>query len=272
MEGPKILFLDIDDTLLNSKKEILPEVRDAIGRAVAAGHKIVISTGRPVPGALVYIDQLGLTAEGCYAICYNGGLIWDSYAKKPIYSKPLSLEEVGYILEKAREAGLHAQTYDSEYVISAVDNEEIRYYSKKTHVPMKVDPDIPESLTELPVKVLMIDFEGPDRLRKFRDSISAWAEGRVSSFFSSDNYLEFVREGISKGASVRILADLLGIPMENTIAAGDSENDIPMIVEAAVGCAMANATPAVKAAADYITERDCDHAGIGEIIDRFLFN
>ena len=54
------------------------------------------------------------------------------------------------------------------------------------------------------------------------------------------------------------------------MSAGDQENDISMIEAAGVGCAMANAVPACKEAADYITEADCDHDGLAEIIEKFI--
>ena len=79
-----------------------------------------------------------------------------------------------------------------------------------------------------------------------------------------------MRAGVSKGDAVRRLAALLGVPIERTIAVGDQENDLPMIRAAGIGCAMANATDALKAEADYVTERDADHSGVAEIIKKFL--
>ena len=270
MSDTKILFLDIDDTLLNRKKEITPEVKDAVRRAMDAGHRIVICTGRPVSATTRFFDQLGLTGQGCYAICYNGGVIWDCHDRRALFSMPLEEADVKYLFEKADEAGIHAQTYDSEAVICAEDDEEIQGYIERTHMPFRIDPAVPGSLTEAPIKVLMIDNHDHEKLERFRDGLADWAKGRISAFFSCPEYLEFVKEGISKGNAVHMLADMLGIPMENTVAAGDSENDIPMLREAHVGCAMANATPAAKEAANYITERDCDHSGVAEIIEKFI--
>ena len=75
----KIFFTDLDGTLLNDKKEITPGNRAAISEALSAGHKIVIATGRPLASARIQAERLGLTGEGCYAITYNGGLIYDSF-------------------------------------------------------------------------------------------------------------------------------------------------------------------------------------------------
>ncbi len=268
----KILFLDIDDTLLTTAKEITPGVKDAISRAAAAGHKIVITTGRPYSAAMRFIDALGLDVPGCYAVCDNGGEIRDTFTGEALVSRPLSVEDASYIIRKAREAGVHVQTYDSECVISPENDEELRYYVSRTHMQFRVAPDLPDSLVEPPLKVVVIGLTGKEKMDALRESLSEWMTDRVDSFYSSNELLEFVGKGISKGAAVHELAALLEIPMENTIAAGDSENDLSMITEAAVGCAMANGTDAVKAAADYITERDCDHDGVAEIIEKFMLS
>ena len=78
----KIFFTDMDDTLLNSEKQVTKENMDAISEALAAGHKIVFNTGRPLSGFLPILKELGLDREGCYAIAFNGGLIYDCAAQE----------------------------------------------------------------------------------------------------------------------------------------------------------------------------------------------
>ena len=56
----KIFFTDMDDTLLNSEKQVTKENMDAISEALAAGHKIVFNTGRPLSGFLPILKELGL--------------------------------------------------------------------------------------------------------------------------------------------------------------------------------------------------------------------
>ena len=97
-----------------------------------------------------------------------------------------------------------------------------------------------------------------------------WSKGRISIFFSNQLYLEHVATGVSKGAAIQWLCSHLNIPMEYTIAAGDAENDIPMLKTAQVGAAVANAAESVKAVADYITECDCNHDAVAEIIKKFI--
>ncbi|WP_275555602.1 HAD hydrolase family protein [Pseudoflavonifractor capillosus] len=62
----------------------------------------------------------------------------------------------------------------------------------------------------------------------------------------------------------------LGIPIENTVAAGDAANDLSMLRAAGIGVAMCNGTDEAKAAADAVTCQDNNHDGMAEIIEKYL--
>jgi hydroxymethylpyrimidine pyrophosphatase-like HAD family hydrolase len=77
--------------------------------------------------------------------------------------------------------------------------------------------------------------------------------------------------GIDKGDGLLRLARHYGIHPDETMALGDAENDIEMLRAAAVGVAMANAPPQVRAAASFVTKRTNNEAGVAEAIRRFAF-
>ena len=104
-----ILFTDLDGTLLTDSKELTKENQDAIREAIEAGHKVVISTGRPLAGATAQARALHLDGEGCYIICFNGGEIYDCAAQKSLYRKSIPFEEVRYVFDLAHKRGLHMQ-------------------------------------------------------------------------------------------------------------------------------------------------------------------
>jgi hypothetical protein len=137
-----------------------------------------------------------------------------------------------------------------------------------------VDPvvvkDATAYLKEDPIKVIVISHESRDKLNEFREHMSAWCEGRVAMVFSSSILLEFANPAATKGMSVKFMCDHFNIPIENSVAAGDEENDISMIEAAGTGVAMCNGTDITKAAADYVTLNDNNHNGITEIINRFI--
>lgn len=268
--GKKILFTDLDGTLLDSQKNISPEDLDAIKQLTASGHKFVISTGRPIQSAVKIAQKYGWLGEGYYISSYNGGLIYDCSTGEAIIRRPIPLPYVRHILDEAYKAGLHAHTYDDVYVVSERDTKELRDYSKAIMVPYTIVKDVTEYLNQEPIKVIVISHDSHSVLDKFRDHMAPWCEGKLTTVFSSPILLEFENPLSTKGFSVEFMCRHFNIPIEDSIAAGDEENDVSMIKAAGIGVAMINGTDKTKAAADYITENDNDHSGISEIIYKFI--
>ena len=270
-KNSKALFLDLDGTLLDDRKKISERNRLAIDRMLAMGHRVIITTGRPLVSARVQAKALGLTGSGCYLIAYNGGVLFDTEHEKVIYKQTIPLPLIRLVFDEANKRGLHIQTYDDDYVLAEprCDNEYLRYYSTNFGVPSRIIDSV-RSLTQEPVKMLMIDMEDPSRLESMRGWVAEHAGEQLDTFFSSEVFVEIISKGLNKGNALRQMAALLDIPLENTISAGDAGNDLPMIRAAHLGCAMANASDAVKAAAGYITEADNNHDGVAEIIEKFI--
>ena len=117
MKNIKIIAIDVDGTLLNSKKELTPKVRNAILKAKSAGIKIVIATGRPLSGVEKILTELGLNdQEDQYVVCFGGGVVETTagnvlFEKKLTYDNYLDLETISLKL------GLHfhASTPDRIY-------------------------------------------------------------------------------------------------------------------------------------------------------------
>ena len=168
----KIFFTDMDDTLLNSEKQVTKENMDAISEALAAGHKIVFNTGRPLSGFLPILKELGLDREGCYAIAFNGGLIYDCAAKKTLYRRTIPLEYARVIFEKTQEAGLYCHTYSDTSLLCRHAGEETRVYTQAIHIPVVEDPLLPEHLAEEPCKMIVIDLHD-------RAKMDAYCHGAV---------------------------------------------------------------------------------------------
>ena len=271
-QSKKMIFLDLDGTLMDDQKNVPAYNMSAIKEALASGHKVIICTGRPLCSAKKLFPMLGMEGAGCYAITYNGGLIYDIYNRKTLFKQTLPLEYVRYIFEKATEYGIYMQTYSEDQVLCQKDTKEGAAYSTRLKIERAIVPDIFEVLgNEEPCKTLAIaDGYDHKKLETFRDAFSDWSEGKVNIFFSCYEFLEFVPVGISKGSAIRFLADHLNIPIENTIAVGDAENDIPMIEAAGLGVVMKNATDDIKKYADYITELDNNQGGVGEVIHKFM--
>ncbi len=81
--------------------------------------------------------------------------------------------------------------------------------------------------------------------------------------------LEFTRSGVTKGTGLRFLCEYLKIDMEQTMACGDTQNDMDILKTAGIGVAMGNATPEIREIADYVTLSN-EESGVAHAISRFL--
>ena len=269
----KVLFTDLDGTLLNDQKEISPIDAAAIRQMVAEGHRIVIATGRPLSSAIKQAERLDLIHEGSYLIAYNGCMLYDIGAGRILYQALLPLPLVYEIFDLANACGIHIQTYRGDKILvepRCVD-EELTFYCRGTGMSYDTIPDIRQLDTE-PAKLLTIDLDGRIRSEAFRAQLEEQFGDRMDAVYTSQQYLEIIHKGVSKGSAVRRMEKLLQIPHECTVSAGDASNDIPLLEAAHIGVAMRNSMPDAIAAADFVTERDNNHAGVAEIIERFILN
>ena len=269
----KILFVDLDGTLLTDDKKITAENLDAIQRAVSLGHAVVVTTGRPLYSTVRQVEKLGLTSPGCYAITSNGALIYDAHTKKTVFQTGVSKDCVREAFDEAFRFGIHPQTYSDTGVLCEKDCAGLQYYVKSNVINYEIVDDVTAALKSDPIKILFVDLEDRSRLERFRKHMEDWSrKNHIDMFFSCDQYLEFLPEGINKGSGIRFLCSYLNIPLENSLAAGDAENDITMLQTVKFPCVMKNARPEMYPYGAYITERDNNHSGIAEIIEKFMLN
>lgn len=266
----KIIFSDLDGTLLCDDKSISEGNKKAIQAATKAGHSFVIATGRPFESAKIISDSLGLHGEGCYIVSYNGGHVYDCYHEKVLFSRNLSMQTVHELFEFTDQAGLYVQTYQNGEIVTKAQTKELELYASRTNLVPCPRADLLEYLTKEPNKAIVICLDDHERLVRFQTEHAQWAKGKCRMIFSCPEYLEVVPEGISKQTGIQFLADHLGVSKEDTIAVGDETNDIEMITNAGIGVAVSNANPAVKEVADQITVKSNNEDAIAEVIERFV--
>lgn len=269
----RILFSDIDGTLVTDDKSMTSLNRAALDRFLESGGIFSISTGRALSGASRLMQHLGFqNRQGCYIMAYNGGQIYDAFHGETLMRRGIPSDDVREAVACAMDYGIHIQGYTDSEVIAERIGTDLEQYCSLQHLPPKIVPDIADALEQAGTqtcKLLAIDFRHPERITGFRAYLGSRFEGRLDIFQSNAWLLEIVPHGVSKGNGLRYLADALHISVDRTIAAGDAENDIPMIEAAGTGCAMQNADASLKHIADYVTARDNNSSGIAEILCRF---
>ncbi|MBO4904515.1 MAG: HAD family hydrolase [Lachnospiraceae bacterium] len=272
MMKTKILFSDLDGTLLDDKKNVSRRDLESINEMIEKGHRFAIATGRPIYSAKVVAKNLGLYRDGIFLIASNGGVVFDCGSSSILSAETLDMDTVRDLFIAAGTEGLSIHTYTDDYVVSVRNTREIDLYCKNILMPHRLLERIPEDLPARPPKLIVMSIKEGSRaiLEDFEKRHAALVSGRAQSVFSNDFLLEYLPIGVSKGNAIEKLCALLGIPVEDAVAAGDEANDIPMLK--AVGCAvvMANGTDETKAFADHVTKHTNNESGISEVIQRFI--
>lgn len=271
MADSKILFCDLDATLLDDQKNIEKSTRAAIDEMLAQGHIFAICTGRPLASARKVADRFGLNTAGCYVIAYNGGVIYNPADDEIISYASIPLPVVHEMFQKAEDAGLYIHTYDrADTVVTVRHTPEVDAYLGHTKLTARTGRDAVLNLTDEPAKMIVINMNSVETLKEFQAQHAAWADDKLNSFFSCEQYLEYCPAGISKGAGAVNLCRHLGIPISSSVSAGDERNDISMLKAAGVGTVPANAHSEAAACADYICRLDHNQGAVGEIIQKFI--
>lgn len=264
----KIIALDLDGTLTNSKKEISKRNKEAIRDAQKQGHVVVLASGRPTPGVWSVARRLDMDFNGGYMLSYNGAKIQDCRTGEILYQRTMPEEIVPQLFSLAKEKGIGMMTYQKHGIISGeiVDDymeleariNGLKIYSHANPASQLLTPVNKCLGTAEPEWAAQLEDEFRER---FGDSIDV---GRSEPFF-----LELIPKGVGKGESLKKLCELLGQGVEDLIAIGDGYNDYSMIACAGFGVAMANAQDIVKEAADYITASN-DEDGVAVAIEKFI--
>ena len=149
-EETKILFSDMDGTLLKNDSTVSPETKRVLDRMNEAGHRLVLTSGRPLDSMLEVMETAGLFYPETLLIAYNGSLIYDCTARAPLLSWPVPLDVCRGIADAAKRLGIHYQTYTEHEIVCEREDEEIRFYRRRIHLPLILSPDPLSVLTEPP--------------------------------------------------------------------------------------------------------------------------
>ncbi len=266
----RVLALDLDGTLLTDDLRITDRSRDAIRRARARGVAVLLASARPPRSMLRYHQQLGLDTP---LVAYNGALVWDTVAGKPLFHEPLVRDAaralVVFLRRRDPELNISLECSDRWYIDDLT--EEVRRAIER----YEVDPPHGVACLE---KVLADEAEAISKVL-FRGTMKTVEEllaslppdlaERLHVTTSGDWFCEVMAAGATKAAAIEWAAAHLGLGPGSVMAIGDSPNDIPMLRAATLGVAMGNASPTVIAAADVVTASN-NEDGVAQAIDRYL--
>lgn len=264
----KVLVLDIDGTLTNSEKEITDNTRQAIIDVQKRGHIVMLASGRPTPGMKRYATELELEKYGGYVLSFNGGRIINCRTGEIVYQRTLPSQVIPGLYRFACENDCGILTYFGDRIILGTRTDEyVELESRINGMPVQQVENFLEFVDFDVNKCLMT--ASPEKAEQYLAILQERYQGRLSIYRSEPFFIEIMPLNVDKATSLDRMLETVGMTRENAICCGDGFNDLTMIEYAGVGVAMANAQPAVKEAADYITASN-DQDGIVQVIDEFI--
>src|SRR5699024_7061950 len=155
----KLIAIDIDGTLINSRKEITQEVKHAIQAAQRKGVKVVLATGRPIGGVSRCIEELDLTKKEDYVVTYNGAFVQNTYTKDIVLQTNLTYQDLQEVYALSQQLGSSMHYFDLDYVYTPAKaiNKYTVYESHTNQVPLYYQP-VDESPEDIQIpKMMFID-------------------------------------------------------------------------------------------------------------------
>lgn len=264
----KAFFIDIDGTLANDAKKIPEENLAAIKKAQGCGHLVFINTGR-ASSRLPF--ELAEIAAPDGIITSLGATI--KIGKETVYTCYTTVDETIDIYHTALRSGWHIYL-DTEY--------------KKYEINIPTDR-VDRALSELdsPLKAAansaVFEITDDEYIKEHNIMLSkivAFPEEKgyehiekLSKYFNihkCTTYYDLAQKKCGKDTAIQFICDRYGISQRDTVAIGDSENDISMLKFSGVGAVVKNASSAAKEAASFISEKTNNEAAVADIIYKFM--
>lgn len=267
--GYELLVLDIDGTVTNSEKEVMPGTRDEVIHIQKQGVKVILASGRPPEGIYPVARTLHLDQYDSYLLAFNGGKIIHMQTGKCIFEKHLPAHIPRRLWKDAKEHGVGMAAYgDGMILAGTLPDRYLELESRISHMPIEYHENLGAE-KNLVVNQCILTGD-PDTLERIEPTLYCRYFHEAEIFHSEPFYLEVSPKNVDKAYGLKYLLRVLGISREKMVCCGDSYNDIRMLQYAGKGVAMKNAPEAVKMVADLVTENDNDHDGIAEVVRKFF--
>lgn len=242
-----LIFFDLDGTLITEDTHFMPDsAREAIAAARRNGHICAVNTGRTkklVGPDVARLAEFDAFLMGCGTMITCG--------ERVLFHRTFDEKESLEILETLRDLRIDA-------VLEGSGN---NYRDSFENMYYPVFKEFARSFTDAGYGNFSEAVGNFDKLYAYADDVSAMRAfqerfgGRLDFVDMEKGFFEIMPAGCSKASAMKVLADMLGVPMSQTAALGDSGNDVSMLERAAYGIAMGNAPESVRRAADHVTAR-----------------
>lgn len=259
MNNKYAIFSDIDGTLVSFETHVIPESAvQALTEAHQRGHRIYISTGRPLC-FIINLKQIEhlidgyITTNGAY--CFVG--------KQEVNCCGISPEDVQTMLKFSDQLGFPCVLVGEKTIAVYHNTPEVNavFYGELGVPGLDKAPSINALKGQ---RILQLTpFISPEQEEKMMPYLKHCTSGRWNPKFT-----DITDKDADKGKGLLKMAAFEKFDISHTMALGDGGNDIPIIRQAGIGIAMGNASDQTKAAADFVT-RSVDDDGLAYALKHF---
>jgi Cof subfamily protein (haloacid dehalogenase superfamily) len=245
----RLLALDLDGTIVANLATISERIQTVIQAAMDKGVNVTLATGREYKISAKFARQLNINAP---IICYQGGLVQDHRTDQTLLAHFVPADLSRQVIKFARANKLPMLLYTPQMPLAELPSALMREIFEQARSPFELVNNLLGALDEdqLPLKFLFVQPEAES------ERVCSLLEGEFGEVLTLTRSLETLVEAtlpnVSKGAALQHLAERLNIPLTQTMAIGDQDNDVTMIKTACLGVAMGNASARAKAVADVV--------------------
>jgi len=268
----KVIFSDIDGTLLTSNHKVTEGTVNAVQKISKSGIDFILVSARMPRGIIPIQKKLGINAP---IICFSGALILGKEKNdgtrdiiKNTYMKTVDVKRIYNIMNNDFKDISFSLYQRNQWFVESIDNKWIKLEDEITNS----DPTIHEfdllfQSSELQVNKILCMGE-PIRIDELCYKLKEIMPDLIINK-SKDTYLEIMECNVLKSNAIKSLEKTLKVKRNEIIAIGDNFNDMDMIIYAGMGIAMGNSPDEVKAVADAITGIN-DEDGLQQAIEKYL--
>ena len=241
-----------------------PRTREAIAAVRARGSHVIVVTGRMFRSTRPYLADAGLDDP---VVCYQGAVVADPVSGEWLRHVPIPRAVALEAIDAVVAAGFHVNCYVDDELYVAKVTPEAQAYAGFQHLYIHEVGDLHAWLGTDPTKLVAVG--DPDALDALEAVLKPHFRGRLFVSKSLPHFLEFAHPDVNKGSGLAFVAEQLGFTAEETVAAGDGENDRELLDWAGFGVAVANAHDDILTRADLVVP-SVHEEGIALLLEAFV--
>lgn len=260
----RMVVCDLDGTLLYSTKKITDRNKDAICALRNRGVKFGICSGRSAVALKTMLALWGIDQDVDFVIGFNGAMYMDPATGSIEETDWLTPKAIAPVMESLKGYRLAMAEYHGDGLYSTADNPIVRQMARRNRLSFhKVRPDW---LLRNSLKFMAVGM--PWTISRYLKSGEPARLKTARVFRSGPFLLEFVHPQLSKLEGVKKACERFGCSLDEVVTFGNDNNDLEMLA-GTVGVAMANALPAIKEAAKYVTASN-RHDGTAVFMEKYI--